>query len=89
MQPQVSLAIWKALEAGDYALARRTVDAIAGFETMRTRYGNGANVTVVKEAMGLLGMTVGDVRVPGLPALNAEERAQLRAIVAGWQPLAG
>ncbi len=52
VQPHVSLAIWKALEAGDYALARQSVDAIAGFETMRTKYGNGANVTVVKEDDG-------------------------------------
>jgi 4-hydroxy-tetrahydrodipicolinate synthase len=87
VQPQVSLEIWRALEAGDYALARREVDRIAGFETMRTKYGNGANVTVVKEAMGLLGFPVGPVRLPGLPALNEQERAELRRIVAGWTPL--
>ncbi len=82
--PQFSLAIWKALEAGDYGLARKTVDLIAGFETMRTKYGNGANVTVVKEAMSLLGKPTGAVRLPGLPSLNDGERAELRRIVAGW-----
>jgi 4-hydroxy-tetrahydrodipicolinate synthase len=80
----ISLAIWKALEAGDYGAARALVDGIAGFETMRTKYGNGANVTVVKEAMGLLGRKVGPVRLPGLPALSDTKRAELRAIVAGW-----
>lgn len=82
--PERSLAVWHALEKGDYAAARIEVDAIAGFETLRTKYGNGANVTVVKEALGLLGTNVGPVRLPGLPELNAEEKAQLRAIVSGW-----
>jgi 4-hydroxy-tetrahydrodipicolinate synthase len=82
--PERSLAVWHALEKGDYAAARVEVDAIAGFETLRTKYGNGANVTVVKEALGLLGTNVGPVRLPGLPELNAEEKAQLRAIVSGW-----
>jgi 4-hydroxy-tetrahydrodipicolinate synthase len=82
--PERSLAVWRALEAGDYATARREVDAIAGFEKLRTKYGNGANVTVVKEALGLLGTDVGPVRLPGLPELNAAERAELRGIVSSW-----
>ncbi|MFN3672165.1 MAG: dihydrodipicolinate synthase family protein [Bosea sp. (in: a-proteobacteria)] len=85
--PERSLAVWRALEAGDYAGARREVDAIAGFESLRTKYGNGANVTVVKEALGLLGTPVGPVRLPGLPALDEAERAELRRIVGGWSPL--
>jgi 4-hydroxy-tetrahydrodipicolinate synthase len=82
--PARSLAVWRALEAGDYTAARREVDAIAGFEKLRTKYGNGANVTVVKEALGLLGTDVGPVRLPGLPELNASERAELRSIVGSW-----
>jgi 4-hydroxy-tetrahydrodipicolinate synthase len=81
--PERSLAIWRALEANDYERARRLVDEIAGFETLRTKYGNGANVTVVKEALGLLGTDVGPVRLPGLPKLNESERAELRKIVGG------
>lgn len=82
--PERSLAVWRALEAGDYDTARREVDAIAGFEKLRTKYGNGANVTVVKEALGLLGTDVGPVRLPGLPELDESERAELRAIVGSW-----
>ncbi|MGX1786675.1 dihydrodipicolinate synthase family protein [Bosea sp. NPDC055332] len=82
--PERSLAIWQALENNDYDRARRLVDEIAGFETLRTKYGNGANVTVVKEALGLLGTNVGPVRLPGLPELNESERAELRKIVGGW-----
>ncbi len=82
--PERSLAIWQALETNDYDRARRLVDEIAGFETLRTKYGNGANVTVVKEALGLLGTNVGPVRLPGLPELNESERAELRKIVGSW-----
>ena len=82
--PERSLAVWRALEAGDYETARREVDAIAGFEKLRTKYGSGANVTVVKEALGLLGIDVGPVRLPGLPELNEAERAELRSIVSSW-----
>ncbi len=87
VRPEVSLSIWRALEAGDYAQARRLVDGIAGFETMRTKYGNGANVTVVKEAMGLLGRPVGPVRLPGLPALDESELTELGRIVKDWPRL--
>jgi 4-hydroxy-tetrahydrodipicolinate synthase len=83
--PERSLGIWHALEAGDYAAARTQVDAIAGFEQMRARYGNGSNVTVVKEAMRLMGVPVGPVRAPGLQVLSPTEHAELAAIVQGWQ----
>ena len=80
--PDLSLAIHAALEADDYARARALIDPIAGFEALRTKYGNGANVTVVKEALGMLGQPVGPVRAPGMEALNAEERAQLAEVIA-------
>jgi len=90
VDPHRSLAVWKALEAGDYAHARSLVAKIAGFEQMRTKFNNGANVTVVKEALMLMGDKVGPVRLPGLPALDAGDRARLREILAGWEvPLAG
>lgn len=82
--PERSLAIWRALEGNDYERARQLVDEIAGFEILRTKYGNGANVTVVKEALGLLGTKVGPVRLPGLPELSESERADLRKIVSSW-----
>jgi len=57
------------------------IDGIAGFEAMRTKYLNGANVTVVKEALGMLGNDVGPVRLPGVEALDERERKSLREIV--------
>jgi 4-hydroxy-tetrahydrodipicolinate synthase len=79
--PERSHAVHQALEAGDYARARSLIDGIAGFEILRTKYNNGANVTVVKEALGMLGTDVGPVRLPGVVALNDEERNILRGIV--------
>lgn len=79
--PERSHAIHSALEAGDYPTARDLIDGIAGFEALRTKYLNGANVTVVKEALGMLGNDVGPVRVPGVEALNEAERTELKAIV--------
>lgn len=79
--PDLSLSILGALDAGDYKQARALIAPIAGFEVLRTKYLNGANVTVVKEALGMLGEPVGPVRAPGMEALNDEERESLRDIV--------
>ncbi|MGV6873542.1 dihydrodipicolinate synthase family protein [Pseudochelatococcus sp. B33] len=83
--PERSLAVWRALEAGDFARARYLVDSIAAFESMRTKYRNGANVTVVKEALQLRGHAVGPVRLPGLPALEEADRQALATILAQWE----
>ncbi|SEP63824.1 4-hydroxy-tetrahydrodipicolinate synthase [Devosia sp. YR412] len=79
--PDLSLSILAALEAGDYAKARELIAPIADFEALRTKYLNGANVTVVKEALGILGEAVGPVRKPGMETLNDDEKAALRDIV--------
>jgi len=79
--PERSHAIHKALEVADYSGARKLIDGIAEFESLRTKYNNGANVTVVKEALGMLGTDVGPVRIPGVVALNDAERAILRGVV--------
>ncbi|MFQ0815908.1 dihydrodipicolinate synthase family protein [Brucella anthropi] len=83
--PKRSLAVWSALEKGDYAKARQIVESIADFESMRTKYRNGANVTVVKEALQMQGFAVGDVRLPGLPSLEAADRNKLSRIITGWE----
>ncbi len=89
VDPARSLAIHRALEAGDASTAQHLVAAIAGFEKLRTKFGNGANVTVVKEALSLQGFAVGPVRLPGLPALDAGDRAALAEMLRGWGALAG
>lgn len=83
--PQFSLKVHDALTAGDFPAARRIIERIELFERLRTRYRNGANVTVVKEAMEILGMTVGPVRAPGLARLDKEDRATLEGLLASWR----
>jgi 4-hydroxy-tetrahydrodipicolinate synthase len=84
VDPKRSLAIHAALESGDFAKVRELVTTIAAFETMRTKFQNGANVTVVKEALMQIGLPVGPVRLPGLPELDAEDRKKLSAILQSW-----
>lgn len=84
VDPKRSLAIHAALESGDFAKVRELVTTIAAFETMRTKFQNGANVTVVKEAMTQIGYPVGPVRLPGLVALDAEDRTKLSGILQSW-----
>lgn len=82
--PALSLAVWTALEAGDYMRAQALIDLIGGFEDMRTKHENGTNVTVVKEAMGILGTNVGPVRLPGLPVLEPSDQAALSRLINSW-----
>ena len=84
VHPALSLRVHAALEAGDFAAARSSISEIGSFERMRTKFSNGANVTVVKEAMRLLGQDVGDVRLPGHVVLSNKDRDELRTMVEGW-----
>jgi len=84
VHPTLSLAVRDALASGDYPAARRMIDGIAQFEAMRARESNGTNVTVVKEAMRLLGLPVGPARPPGRPELSESAKSELAAILRSW-----
>jgi 4-hydroxy-tetrahydrodipicolinate synthase len=88
VHPRLSLAVRDALTAGDFAEARRLVREIAAFEAMRAREANGANVTVVKQAMRMMGLPVGPARAPATPVLGSSEAEELTAILRGWSLLA-
>ncbi|AYM84721.1 dihydrodipicolinate synthase family protein [Agrobacterium tumefaciens] len=83
--PQFSLQVHEALTSGDFSAARKIVEKIELFERLRTRYRNGANVTVVKEAMEILGLRVGPVRAPGLARLDEQDRKTLEGLLASWR----
>ncbi|MDQ4409276.1 dihydrodipicolinate synthase family protein [Rhizobium sp. AN63] len=83
--PHFSLQVHDALTAGNFSAARKIVEKIELFERLRTRYRNGANVTVVKEAMQIQGLAVGPVRAPGLARLDDEDRATLEVLLASRQ----
>ncbi|MEZ2223707.1 dihydrodipicolinate synthase family protein [Rhizobium sp. RCC_161_2] len=83
--PQLSLAVLDALDRGDFAAARAIVNKLEPFERMRTKFRNGANVTVVKEAVTYSGLNVGPVRVPGLPQLDRKDREELHRLLKDWE----
>lgn len=83
--PQFSLAVLAALDRGDFAAARAVVARIEMFERLRTKYRNGANVTVVKEAVSMSGLDVGPVRAPGLAKLDETDRQILKQLLDSWK----
>jgi 4-hydroxy-tetrahydrodipicolinate synthase len=84
VHPRLSLAVRDALAAGDFAAARDLVHGIAAFEAMRARAFNGDNVTVVKEAMRMMGLPVGPARAPATARLDDAGRAELVGILGQW-----
>jgi 4-hydroxy-tetrahydrodipicolinate synthase len=88
VHPKLSLSVRDALTAGDFAAARELVHTIAAFEAMRAREFNGANVTVVKEAMRMLGLPVGPARAPATAELGPAARTDLASILRQWGLLA-
>ncbi|RYF21480.1 MAG: dihydrodipicolinate synthase family protein [Comamonadaceae bacterium] len=85
--PERSVAIYNALEAGDYRLASRLVDEMLPFEELRAQENNGTNVTVVKTALQLMGEDCGATRAPSAWPLADGPGQQLRALLAGWNLL--
>lgn len=83
--PHLSLAVHAALAKGDFTAARTIVNQLEPFERMRTKFRNGANVTVVKEAVTRSGLDVGPVRSPGLPQLDQQDREELHRLLQGWE----
>jgi 4-hydroxy-tetrahydrodipicolinate synthase len=83
--PAFSLSVLDALNRGDFNAARKIVARIEPFERMRTKFRNGANVTVVKEAVTMSGLAAGPVRAPGLARLDDADRTALAAMMEAWK----
>ncbi|MFF3398560.1 dihydrodipicolinate synthase family protein [Streptomyces sp. NPDC002659] len=81
--PAVSLAMRDALREGRYADAMTVWERIRPFEELRAAHQSAHNVTVVKEALASLGLCRREVRPPGR-TLPAQQRAEVAALVAGW-----
>lgn len=82
--PHLSMAVLRALEAGDHAAAQDAIAAIEPFEKLRAAEGNGANVSVVKAALALAGEDVGAARPPAAWPLSPAALATLKDVLAGW-----
>ncbi len=82
--PEHSMAIHAALEKGDYAVARKLIDLMAGFEDLRSEEQNGTNVTVVKAALQLLGEDCGATRPPSAWPLTEAQVSKLKKQLDTW-----
>ena len=87
--PEHSVAIHAALEKGDYALARKLIDVMAGFEELRAEEQNGTNVTVVKAALQLMGEDCGATRPPSAWPLTEAQVSKLKKQLDAWGIRAG
>ncbi|MDA7430974.1 dihydrodipicolinate synthase family protein [Primorskyibacter aestuariivivens] len=76
--PERSVAINTALEAGDYAQARRLIAEMQVFEDIRAEEQGGANVPGVKAALQLMGEDCGGARPPAAWPLSDSQMQRLR-----------
>ncbi len=79
--PERSVAIHAALEAGDYAEARRLITGMKAFEDIRAEEMSGTNVTGVKAALQLIGRDCGATRPPSAWPLTESQSAALAAFL--------
>jgi len=82
--PEQSVAIHRALDAGDYTEARTLIATMAPFEDVRAEELNGTNVTGVKAALQLIGDDCGPTRPPSAWPLTDNQMKKMRETVARW-----
>ncbi len=79
--PERSVAISKALEAGDYTKARDLIDGMQVFEDIRADNQGGANVPGVKAALAMMGEDCGRARPPAVWPLSERQLSDLRGFL--------
>ena len=79
--PERSVAISKALEAGDYASARELIAGMQVFEDIRAEDQGGANVPGVKAALALMGEECGGARPPAVWPLSDGQLSRLKTFM--------
>ncbi|MGG5821087.1 dihydrodipicolinate synthase family protein [Falsiroseomonas sp. HW251] len=82
--PHLSMRVLRALQAGDMEAAGAAIAVIEPFEKLRAAEGNGANVSVVKAALALIGDEVGAARPPAAWPLGDAAVAALKDVIATW-----
>ena len=87
VMPAHSVAIHNALERGDFPAAGRLIAAMVPFEEMRARENNGANVSVVKAALQLMGLDCGPARPPSAWPLTDAALSEVKGLLTGWKLL--
>lgn len=79
--PERSVAINRALEAGDYATARALIAGMQVFEDIRAEEQGGANVPGVKAALRMMGEDCGIARPPAAWPLTENQTTRLEAFM--------
>jgi 4-hydroxy-tetrahydrodipicolinate synthase len=83
VDPETSLSMFDALRRGDYPGAMKLWERVRPFEEMRAANGNANNVSVVKDALGQLGLCRPDVRPPSR-LLTGPEKERLFGLLSSW-----
>jgi 4-hydroxy-tetrahydrodipicolinate synthase len=83
VDPQTSLRLWRALDAGEQVLVTDLWQRVRPFEELRAANANANNVSVVKEALCQLGICARDVRPPS-SLLPTQTRAEITRILDAW-----
>lgn len=81
--PRHSMAIHTALESGHYREAMDLIARMRAFEDLRAQENNGANVSVVKAALQLIGEDCGAPRPPAAWPLTDASSQTLQALLQG------
>ncbi len=85
VMPERSVAIHAALQRGAYEAAQALIEEMLPFEELRAQENNGANVTVVKTALQLMGLDCGPTRAPSAWPMAPQSLAALQQLLARWQ----
>ena len=78
------LKMLRSLETGDYEAAMTIWAQVKPFEDLRARHNNANAISVLKEALSLLGFCERTVRPP-INELPQSERDEVQAILAAWE----
>jgi 4-hydroxy-tetrahydrodipicolinate synthase len=81
--PALSLSMLDALRHGDFDAAMKAWEAVRPFEDLRAADASADNVSVVKEALALLGLCARDVRPPSRE-LPDSVKDEISGIVRSW-----
>ncbi|HSW20996.1 MAG TPA: dihydrodipicolinate synthase family protein [Ramlibacter sp.] len=84
VMPERSVAIHAALQRGAYDEAQALVEEMLPFEELRAQESNGANVTVVKTALQLMGLDCGATRAPSAWPMAPAALPVLQQLLAQW-----
>lgn len=82
--PERSVAIHAALDRGDYTDAMRRIAEMEDFEALRAEERNGANVSIVKAALRLMGIDCGAARAPAAWPVEGASQARLEELMQRW-----